>query len=97
MLTIFGATVVTLMMVFYAVESRSPWFTFAFGLACVGSSLYGWLSGTWPFGVVEAIWGAVAFRKWSVLRAEIRRKSALPEALEIVPSAEDAPSDVRPS
>jgi hypothetical protein len=68
MLTAYGAFVVTLMMIFYALESRSSWFTFAFGLACLGSSLYGWLSGTWPFGVVEAVWAIVAFRKWRLLR-----------------------------
>jgi hypothetical protein len=68
----FGAAVVTLMMIFYALESRSAWFTFAFGLACLGSSLYGLLAGTWPFGVVEAVWGVVAFRKWYLLRSEAR-------------------------
>lgn len=64
MLTVYGAVVVSLMMVFYALESRSAWFTFAFGLACMGSALYGWLAGTWPFGVVETIWALVALRKW---------------------------------
>ncbi|MDA8194356.1 MAG: hypothetical protein M0Z53_10210 [Thermaerobacter sp.] len=64
MLTAYGASVVTLMMIFYALESRSPWFTLAFALACAGSSLYGWLSGTWPFGVVEGVWALVALRKW---------------------------------
>ncbi len=68
MLTVYGAFVVTLMMIFYALESRSRWFTFAFGVACLGSSMYGWLAGTWPFGVVEAVWALVAFRKWWLLR-----------------------------
>lgn len=70
MLTAYGAFVVTLMMLFYALESRSAWYTFAFGLACLGSSLYGWLAGTWPFGIVEAVWGLVAFRKWWLRRGE---------------------------
>jgi hypothetical protein len=68
MLTIFGAAVVTSMMLFYALESRSRWFTLAFGIACLGSSTYGWLAGTWPFGVVEAVWAIVAFNKWYHLR-----------------------------
>ena len=68
MLTAYGAFVVTLMMIFYALESRSRWFSFAFGVACLGSSLYGWLAGTWPFGVVEAVWALVALRKWWLLR-----------------------------
>lgn len=72
MLTAYGALAVTFMMIFYALEPRSLWFTFAFGVACLGSSLYGWLAGTWPFGVVEAVWGLVAFRKWWLLRAAER-------------------------
>jgi hypothetical protein len=73
-LTAYGATVVFMMMVFYALESRSPWFTFVFGVACLGSSLYGWLAGTWPFGVVEAVWAIVAFRKWVLLRGSVNGK-----------------------
>ncbi|MCL5971211.1 MAG: hypothetical protein M1499_01435 [Firmicutes bacterium] len=71
MLTAYGATVVTLMMVFYALESRSPWFTFAFALSCLGSASYGFLAGTWPFGVVETVWSLIAFRKWSNLRRSV--------------------------
>lgn len=69
MLTIFGAIIVTAMMIFYALEARSRWFTFAFGLACFGSATYGWLAGTWPFGVVETVWGIVALRKWYLLES----------------------------
>ncbi|CDQ12283.1 conserved protein of unknown function [Acidithiobacillus ferrivorans] len=67
-LTIYGATIVTLMMLFYAFESRSHWFTLAFAIACLGSAAYGFLAGTWPFGVVESIWSLVALRKWQVVR-----------------------------
>jgi hypothetical protein len=62
--TVFGAGAVTAMMIFYALEPRNRGFTLAFAFACFASSAYGWLAGTWPFGVVEAIWGAVAVRKW---------------------------------
>ncbi|MHB1202791.1 MAG: hypothetical protein ACYCZC_06555 [Acidithiobacillus sp.] len=64
MLTLYGASVVTLMMVFYALESRSAWYTLAFAGACLGSAAYGFMAGTWPFGVVESIWSLVALRKW---------------------------------
>ncbi len=64
MLTAFGASAVVFMMLFYAVEERSPWYTLAFAIACVGASVYGWLAGTWPFGAVESVWAIVAFRKW---------------------------------
>lgn len=64
MLTAFGALAVTAMMAFYALESRSRWFTFAFAVGCFASSTYGWLAHTWPFGVVEAVWGVIALRKF---------------------------------
>ncbi len=70
MLTAYGALAVTLMMVFYSLESRSRWFTFAFAVACLASSLYGWLAGTWPFGVVELVWGLIALRKFVQRQSE---------------------------
>lgn len=63
-LTAFGVVAVGAMMVFWWLEERGAGFTFAFGLACLAASLYGWLAGTWPFGVIEAIWAGVAFRRW---------------------------------
>ena len=65
-LSIFGAVSVTAMMIFYALESRHRGYTFAFAFACFASSAYGWLAGTWPFGIVEAVWGLIALRKWSM-------------------------------
>jgi hypothetical protein len=56
MLTAFGATAVTFMMVIYALERRHRGFVLAFACGCALSSAYGFLAGTWPFGVVEAIW-----------------------------------------
>jgi len=63
-LTIFGLFAVTAMMVCYALESRSQWFILAFALACLLGSVYGFLQGAWPFGVVEIVWSAVALRRW---------------------------------
>jgi hypothetical protein len=63
-LTIFGLFAVTAMLIFYALEERSPWFVLAFALACALGSAYGFLQGAWPFGVVEAIWAGVALRRW---------------------------------
>jgi phosphatidylglycerophosphate synthase len=63
-LTAFGLFAVTAMLVFYALEKRSKWFILAFAAACLLGSLYGFLQGAWPFGVVEAIWALVAFRRW---------------------------------
>ena len=63
-LTIYGACAVTFMMVMYALESRHRRYVLAFALGCALSSSYGFLSGTWPFGVVEAIWSLVALRRY---------------------------------
>lgn len=67
-LTAFGLFAVTAMLVFYALEKRSPWFIFSFALACVLASVYGFLQGAWPFGVVEAVWSVVAMRRWWLAR-----------------------------
>ena len=63
-LTLFGLLAVTLMLITYALESRSNWFILAFAGSCVMGSAYGFLQGAWPFGVVEAIWSLVAVRRW---------------------------------
>jgi hypothetical protein len=52
------------MLILYATEDRSPWFILAFAGACALGSIYGFLQGAWPFGVVEAIWAAVAVHRW---------------------------------
>jgi len=63
-LTIFGLIAVTAMLVCYALEERSRWFVLGFAGACALGSVYGFLVGAWPFGVVEAIWSIVAARRW---------------------------------
>ncbi len=68
-LTAFGALAVGAMLVFYAVEARSPAFVLAFACACLASSAYGFLQGAWPFGVVELVWSGVAARRWWSRRA----------------------------
>jgi hypothetical protein len=69
-LTLFGFVAVSLMLIFYALEGRSPWFILAFAGACALGSAYGFLQGAWPFGLIEAIWSMVAARRW--WRAESR-------------------------
>ena len=63
-LTLFGLFAVTAMLVFYAFEDRSPWYVLAFAAACALASIYGFLQGAWPFGVVEAVWTCVALHRW---------------------------------
>lgn len=72
-LTWFGVLSVSAMMLFYAFEDRSPMFILAFAVSCLFASAYGFLQGSWPFGVVEAIWSAVAVRRWSGKRKQTDR------------------------
>jgi len=67
-LSAFGLLAVTLMVVCYALERRSVWFTLAFAGACVLGSVYGFLQGAWPFGLVEAVWSVIALRRWWLQR-----------------------------
>jgi hypothetical protein len=63
-LTLYGVVALTFMMTMYALEGRGNAFVLAFAVGCALSSSYGFASGTWPFGVVEAIWTVIALRRW---------------------------------
>jgi hypothetical protein len=63
-LSAFGLFAVTAMVVCYALEDRSRWFVLAFAASCVLGSIYGFLQGAWPFGLVEGVWSLIAVRKW---------------------------------
>jgi hypothetical protein len=67
-LSLFGLLAVTAMLVAYALEERSHWFILGFAVACALGSIYGFLQGAWPFGLVEAVWAFVALRRWSFRR-----------------------------
>ena len=64
-LTLFGLFAVSAMLISYAFERRSRWFILAFAGSCVLASVYGFLQGAWPFGLVEGVWSAVALRRWA--------------------------------
>lgn len=63
-LTWFGLFAVTAMLVCYALEDRNRLFILGFAFACILGSIYGFLQGAWPFGVVEFVWALVAIRRW---------------------------------
>jgi hypothetical protein len=63
-LTLFGLFAVTASLIFYALEPRSHWFILAFAGACALSSVYAFLQGAWPFGLVEIAWTLVALHRW---------------------------------
>jgi len=63
-LTAFGPFAVTAMLICYALEDRHPRHVLAFAAACALGSIYGFLQGASPFRLVEAVWAAVAGRRW---------------------------------
>ena len=64
LITAFGVVVLSVMMLMYALERRHPFFVLAFAVGCALSSVYGFLSGAWPFGIVEVIWCLVAVARY---------------------------------
>jgi hypothetical protein len=79
-LTLFGLVAVAAMLLFYALEDRSPHFLLAFAGACVLASVYGFLQGAWPFGLVELVWSVVALRRWQ----RARRRNAVGQKHDLV-------------
>ena len=69
-ITVFGVIALTFMMIMYGLERRHPGFVLAFAVGCLLSSAYGFLSGAWPFGVVELVWTGVAARRYLGARAQ---------------------------
>jgi len=63
-LTAFGTFAVGSMAIAYAFEQRHAAAVLAFACACVLSSAYGFLLGSPPFGLIEAIWSMLAVRRW---------------------------------
>jgi len=71
LITVYGVLALGFMMVMYALERRGRRFILAFALGCLLSSAYGFISGAWPFGVVEAIWCAVAAQRFRTSAARL--------------------------
>ncbi len=69
-ITVFGVIALTFMMVMYALERRHASFVLAFAVGCLLSSAYGFMSGAWPFGVVELVWTGVAARRYLGVKAQ---------------------------
>jgi hypothetical protein len=70
-LTLFGLVAVSLMLLFYAFEESSPWCILGFAIACAMGSIYGFLQGAWPFGLVEGVWTFIALNRWQKRRRAV--------------------------
>ena len=74
-LTSFGFVSISVMLLAYILEQRSTVWLFIFATACVTSSIYGWLAGTIPFGIVEIIWASFAYKRWWLAKKKIKNDS----------------------
>jgi hypothetical protein len=63
-LNLFGLLAVSVMVACYALEGRHTVFVLAFAFSCVLASVYGFLQGAWPFGLLEGVWSIIAARRW---------------------------------
>jgi hypothetical protein len=61
---IYGVLALSFMMLMYGLEGRGKIFTLGFAAGCGLSSIYGFLAGAWPFGIVELVWAGVALRRY---------------------------------
>jgi len=78
-LTAFGLFAVTFMLVCYVLEDRAPFWTLLFAHGCLMGSVYGFLQGAWPFGVVELIWFVVALHRWRGLLLTAQSQTGVAE------------------
>ena len=67
--TAYGVAALSFMMLMYWLESRGSLYVLGFALGCLLSSIYGFLAGAWPFGVLEAVWCLIALRRYGGARS----------------------------
>ena len=63
-LTAFGVASAAVMVVAYALESRGPRWIAVFALGCASTALYGILTRSWIFAVLEIVWSLLAVRRF---------------------------------
>jgi hypothetical protein len=68
-LNLFGLVAVSLMVIAYALEKHHPAFVLVFAVSCVLASVYGFLQGAWPFGILESVWSVIALKRWVSARS----------------------------
>ena len=78
------------MLVCFACERRSAWFTLAFAGSCALGSAFSFLQGGWVLGLIEVIWSVIALNRWRQTRGDVVLRSELVEARERQGTAEGA-------
>ena len=73
---VFGFASVSAMVLFYALESRSPGYVLAFSGSCLSAAAYAALIGSWPFAAVESLWSVVACVRWRRLTMAPKDRAA---------------------
>lgn len=63
-LTVFGIFSVSLTLLCYTLEKRHTLWILGFSIGCILSSIYGFLQGAWPFGIIEIFWAAASAWRW---------------------------------
>lgn len=63
-ITAYGVAALTFMLLMYALERHGRLYVLGFAVGCLLSSVYGFVAGAWPFGVVELIWCGVAVQRF---------------------------------
>ena len=76
MLTLFGSLAVSVMVLAYALDQRSPWFIALFAAASAATAVYSGFAEVYPVMVVEAIWAGIALRRFHLARRRTVRVSA---------------------
>ena len=64
MLTLFGSVAVTIMFLAYWLEPRSKCFVLVFAMGSAATSAYSGLTEVYPITVIEALWAAVALKRF---------------------------------
>jgi hypothetical protein len=73
--SIFGSVAVTVMMLSYALESRSKWFVLLFVAGSAATAIYSALVQAYPITAVEAVWAGIALRRFVLRRRAESRLS----------------------
>lgn len=67
-LQFFGFFAVSMMLISYTLEARTHLMVLLFAVSCALASIYGFLQGAWPFGLVEGVWALIALQRWHYRR-----------------------------